>query len=126
MTDLFRQLFQKIDLLIELGDKAASKKSVYGIKNNRPTKNDIKNWSELMFDIKSSRKLLEMFVQKGIKDNINDIDSKLCIYRELSRRMDFVSCYWSAYYDDIEKTLHQVFVARKKIDKKYHLGNFSP
>jgi hypothetical protein len=124
--ELLNSLINQIGILIKYMKKAPERQSDLGKQHNRPTDKELHRWKDLIrIFIAKERALKEQVIERK-QLNIVDLNKTLSFFRGLSKMFDAYPFYWSAYYDDIEKALHQVFVARKKIDKKYHLGNFSP
>ena len=123
MSDaLFDQLILEINEFIRLGYIADTKQSDYGIKHDQPTDRQKQRWLELVEDVKKSNEKLEQLVAQGIEKNKEAINVELATFRELPRKMDYFSCYWSAYYPNIEKLQSTIAIKLDEIDEKYQLG----
>ena len=67
---LFTQLFEEIDKLIELLELAPTRISESGIKNNKPSQQDLEQWNILIEKVKTSNNQLKQLVDNDFTNSL--------------------------------------------------------
>ena len=123
MDKLFTELLLQIDQLNILFEKAPSSISESGVKKDKPTEHDLERWQELVETVKGKTDLLKSELSDGIDEkNKKVVNLRLGFFRQLPRQMDYYPVYWSAYYQDIDVCMDNIYDLLVDIDTKYHLG----
>ena len=122
MDILFKDLLKTIEEFIQLSAKASTKRSDYGIKHNEPSEMDLEAWNEMLDKAKDRYGKLKVLLTDGFEKNKNEVDRYLSFYRQLSRYLAEIPCYWSAYYNDIRKNMGERHDYLIDIDCKYKMG----
>ena len=122
MDKLFEELFDAISAFTNLWRKVPTRISEYGIKHNLPKKEALQNWNALADELDFDKNAIRKYVLQGIDSNRYEINTNLDSFRYLSKRLDNINFYWSAYYDGIKRELGSIAVLVYDIDEKYKLG----
>ena len=124
MDTLFNKLQQEIAHFIALAKLANTKISSSGLKSQKIGRLDgyINFWNKVISDTTQDQTKLTQALTLGIYKNKQGIDDSLEAFRQLPRYVSECSPTWSAYYDDIDKSLTELCKTRREIDRKYKLG----
>lgn len=124
MIKMFNDLDNCIIKLIELSENAKYHLTEDSIAKGSPSVNILAGWNQFIQGMKNNYPPLKTILIKQIEDiDKRELDHCLGPFRSLSRHFSEVSCYWSAYYDDICDALDKVSSCVEKIEVKYTLGN---
>ena len=123
MDKFITQLIEELNKLNRLGRLAPEKLSAIGEKNKASGSLPLYQefWSKVVSESEKRTQEIES-LQSNFPDNKLKMSQQLAFYRSLSRYVSECTPSWSAYYQDIDACMDNIYDLLVDIDKKYHLG----